>query len=87
MLPQDNTLLQTTQGLVQRQPQQAGTSSVVQHDSLFLQPTIASKEEILMHPPLEETHCMKEEGMEWNLDHMPQYQKYNVSPPLSTYKL
>ncbi|XP_078151722.1 agamous-like MADS-box protein AGL66 [Carex rostrata] len=75
MLPQDSTLLQTTQGLVQRQPQQAGTSSVVQHDSLFLQPTIANKEEILMHPPFEETHCMKEEGMEWNLDHMPQYQK------------
>lgn len=85
MLPQHSTMLQTTQGMVQIQPQhQEGTSSLGQHESLmFLQQTKESKEKILMQPPFEETFGMKEEVMEFNWNH-PKYYKY-VSSPLLPY--
>ncbi|XP_078177199.1 agamous-like MADS-box protein AGL104 isoform X2 [Carex rostrata] len=74
MLPQHSTRLQTTQGMVQIQPQhQEGTSSLGQHESLiFPQQTKESKEKILMQPPFEETFGMKEEVMEFNWNH-PKY--------------
>ncbi|KAF3333390.1 MADS-box transcription factor 18-like protein [Carex littledalei] len=72
MLPQHSTLLQTTQGMVQMQPHQEGTSSLVQHDSLFLQQPKESKEKILMQPPFEDIFGLKEEVMEFNWNH-PKY--------------
>ncbi|KAF3339904.1 transcription factor CAULIFLOWER A [Carex littledalei] len=68
MLPRNSTLLPTTQGQMQMQPYQEGTSSFVQHQSAFLQQTKAGKEKILLQSPFEGNIGMKMERREsnWN---------------------
>ncbi|XP_078169513.1 uncharacterized protein LOC144563929 [Carex rostrata] len=75
-----NKLLQTTQGLVQMQLYNEGTSSIVQQESPFIQKTKAkakaNKGKILMQPPVEKNLDMKEDVvMEFmNSNEVPKYQ-------------
>lgn len=92
MLPQYSTLLPTTQGQVQMQPYQEGTSSsFVQHKSVFRQQTKPDKEKIFLQPPFEGNIGMKLERRQsnWNSQNeVSKYQKYVSLPsPYATYKV
>lgn len=92
MLSQNSTLLPTTQGQVQMQPYQEGTSSsFMQHKSVFRQQTKADKEKIFWQPPFEGNIGMKLERRQsnWNSqDEVSKYQKYVSLPsPYATYKV